>query len=215
MARYSRAYPGVELTVICEPSVDLLRADRRQRSRSCDHHHLRQPAAVRDVPAGTAALGHVGPPRHASGEPAAARARPAELRLAADRARMPGERRSSAPDLFTSSNAGAVAAAVLAGLAVSVLPESGLRPGMRVLDPRRRFPGIALLPHRPRAQSARELAARGRARRARRLVARQPVGSGAGGGVDSAASGFLRRAQHQQIAGEHGDEADDAGNVQR
>ena len=24
MARYSRAYPGVELTVICEPSVDLL-----------------------------------------------------------------------------------------------------------------------------------------------------------------------------------------------
>ena len=24
MARFSRAYPGVELTVICEPSVDLL-----------------------------------------------------------------------------------------------------------------------------------------------------------------------------------------------
>ena len=34
--------------------------------------------------------------------------------------------------LYSSSNAGAVAAAVLAGLAVSVLPESGLRPGMRV-----------------------------------------------------------------------------------
>ena len=24
MARFSRAYPGVELTVLCEPSVDLL-----------------------------------------------------------------------------------------------------------------------------------------------------------------------------------------------
>jgi len=44
--------------------------------------------------------------------------------------------------LYSSSNAGAVAAAVLAGLAVSVLPESGLRPGMRVLSPADGFPEL-------------------------------------------------------------------------
>jgi DNA-binding transcriptional LysR family regulator len=44
--------------------------------------------------------------------------------------------------LYTSSNAGAVAAAVLAGLAVSVLAESGLRPGMRVLTAAEGFPEL-------------------------------------------------------------------------
>ena len=33
---------------------------------------------------------------------------------------------------YTSANASAVASAVLSGLAISVFPESGLRPGMRV-----------------------------------------------------------------------------------
>ena len=45
--------------------------------------------------------------------------------------------------LYTSANSGAVAAAVLAGMAVSVFPESGLRPGMRVLNP---SDGFAELP---------------------------------------------------------------------
>jgi DNA-binding transcriptional LysR family regulator len=44
--------------------------------------------------------------------------------------------------LYSSSNAGAVAAAVLSGLAVSVLAESGLRPGMRVLTPADGFPEL-------------------------------------------------------------------------
>ena len=44
--------------------------------------------------------------------------------------------------LYSSSNAGAVAAAVLAGLSVSVLPESGLRPGMRVLTAADGFPEL-------------------------------------------------------------------------
>src|SRR4029079_8095006 len=42
--------------------------------------------------------------------------------------------------LYSSSSAGAVAAAVLAGLAVSVLPESGLRPGMLGLSSSGGFP---------------------------------------------------------------------------
>mgnify|MGYP000898506357 CR=1 FL=1 len=44
--------------------------------------------------------------------------------------------------LFSSGNAGAISAAVLAGLAVSVLPTSGLRPGMRVLTPAEGFPEL-------------------------------------------------------------------------
>jgi DNA-binding transcriptional LysR family regulator len=44
--------------------------------------------------------------------------------------------------LYSSSNVGAVGAAVLAGLAVSVLPESGLRPGMRVLAGNDGFPEL-------------------------------------------------------------------------
>jgi len=44
--------------------------------------------------------------------------------------------------LYSSSNAGAVAAAVLSGLAVSVLAESGLRPGMRVLTAAEGFPEL-------------------------------------------------------------------------
>jgi len=44
--------------------------------------------------------------------------------------------------LYSSSNASAVVAAVLAGLAVSVLPESGMRPGMRVLTGAEGFPEL-------------------------------------------------------------------------
>jgi DNA-binding transcriptional LysR family regulator len=44
--------------------------------------------------------------------------------------------------LYSSWNSTAVGAAVLAGLAVSVLPESGLRPGMRVLGPSDGFPPL-------------------------------------------------------------------------
>ena len=44
--------------------------------------------------------------------------------------------------LYTSANASAVASAVLSGLAVSVFPESGLRPGMRVLSPADGFPEL-------------------------------------------------------------------------
>jgi len=44
--------------------------------------------------------------------------------------------------LYSSGNASAIAAAVLAGLAVSVFPESGLRPGMRVLSAADGFPEL-------------------------------------------------------------------------
>jgi DNA-binding transcriptional LysR family regulator len=55
--------------------------------------------------------------------------------------------------LFVSWSSTAVGAAVLAGLAVSVLPESALRPGMRILSPGDGFPAlppcrIGLMRHR-------------------------------------------------------------------
>ncbi|SEP63847.1 DNA-binding transcriptional regulator, LysR family [Faunimonas pinastri] len=43
---------------------------------------------------------------------------------------------------FSSSNASAVSAAVLAGLAISVLPLSAVQPGMRVLGVEEGFPGL-------------------------------------------------------------------------
>ena len=142
MARFSRAYPSVELTVICEPSVDLLEridaneidlaivtnceskraAETFRRERllwvtSARHSiHLEEPLAL------------------ALGRPSCAWRRAAIERLES----MAKPHRV----LYSSSNAGAVAAAVLAGLAVSVLPESGLRPGMRVLTANDGFPEL-------------------------------------------------------------------------
>src|SRR6185503_13506212 len=142
MARFSRAYPGVELTVICEPSVDLLeRIDaneidlaivtnceskraaetfRRERllwvtsNRHATHTEERVPLAL--------------------GRPTCSWRRSAIERM--ESVGRPFR------VLYSSSNAGAVAAAVLAGLAVSVLPESGLRPGMRVLSASDGFPDL-------------------------------------------------------------------------
>ena len=142
MARFSRAYPSVELTVICEPTVDLLnRIDgnevdlaivtnceskrasetfRRERllwvtsNRHSIHLEPRLPLAL--------------------GRPSCTWRRTAVERLES----------IGRPYrvLYSSSNAGAVAAAVLAGLVVSVLPESGLRPGMRVLTAGEGFPEL-------------------------------------------------------------------------
>jgi DNA-binding transcriptional LysR family regulator len=142
MARFSRAYPGVELTVLCEPSIDLLeRIDaneidlaivtncetkraaetfRRERllwvtsNRHSAHREERVPLAL--------------------GRPSCS-----WRRTAIDRLESVGRPYRV---LYSSSNAGAVAAAVLAGLAVSVLPESGLRPGMRVLTAAEGFPEL-------------------------------------------------------------------------
>ena len=142
MARFSRGYPAVELTVICEPSVDLLeRIDaneidlaivtnceskraaetfRRERllwvtsNRHAIHTEERVPLAL--------------------GRPTCSWRRSAIERM--ESVGRPFR------VLYSSSNAGAVAAAVLAGLAISVLPESGLRPGMRVLTAGDGFPEL-------------------------------------------------------------------------
>ncbi|MFL6804671.1 MAG: LysR substrate-binding domain-containing protein [Xanthobacteraceae bacterium] len=142
MARFSRVYPAVELTVICEPTIELFQrieaneldlaivtdcesnraseSFRRERllwvtsNRHSTHLEERLPLALGRPTCGW---------RRAAIECLESIARPYRV-------------------LYTSANAGAVAAAVLSGLAVSVFPESGLRTGMRVLSPADGFPEL-------------------------------------------------------------------------
>jgi DNA-binding transcriptional LysR family regulator len=142
MARFSRAYPGVELTVICEPSADLLeRIDENQidlaivtncESKRASETFRRE--RLLWVTSNRHAIHLEEPLPLALGRPSCTWRRTAIERLEA----------IGKPHrvLYSSSNAGAVAAAVLAGLAVSVLAESGLRPGMRVLTAAEGFPEL-------------------------------------------------------------------------
>jgi len=154
MARFARAYPGVELTVMCEPSVDLVeRVDGNDLDLAIitDCGTSRPSEIFRQE-----RLLWVTSSRHSihTEEP---------LPLALGRSTC-GWRRAAIACLetiarphrilYTSVNAGAIAAAVLSGLAVSVFPESALRPGMRVLSPADGFPelpscrvGLARNPH--------------------------------------------------------------------
>jgi DNA-binding transcriptional LysR family regulator len=86
MARFSHSYPAVELTVICEPSVDLLeRIDANEIDlaivTNCEQAHLG------NFPSRAVALGDVESPLDSFGGTHAARPRTAELHLAAHRHR--------------------------------------------------------------------------------------------------------------------------------
>ncbi|MES1155416.1 MAG: LysR substrate-binding domain-containing protein [Pseudorhodoplanes sp.] len=142
MARFSRAYPGVELTVICEPSVDLLE---RIEANELDlaiitTHEGQRPSETfrRERLLWVTSNRH--PTHHEEPLPLAlGRSSCGWRRMALESLESIGRPHRL---LYTSSNAVAVAAAVLAGLGVSVLPESGLRPGMRVLTPADGFPEL-------------------------------------------------------------------------
>lgn len=142
MARFSRAYPGVELTVICEPSVDLIE---RIEVNDLDLAIITTTESTR--PAETfrqERLLWVTSSRHpthnedpiplAIGRPSCA-----WRRILVEKLESMGRPYRV---LYSSGNAGAISAAVLAGLAISILPESGLRPGMRVLTPADGFPEL-------------------------------------------------------------------------
>ena len=142
MATFSRSYPAVELSVICEPSVDLLeRIDANEIDlaivTNCETRRASETFRRER-------LLWVGSNRHsAHTEPrlplALGRPTCAWRRIAVERLEAIGRQYHI---LYSSSNNGAAAAAVLAGLAVSVLPESGLRPGMRVLTAADGFPEL-------------------------------------------------------------------------
>jgi len=158
MARFSRAYPGVELSVICEPSLELIE---RIVANELDLAIITNCEPSRPVESfRRERLLWVASNRHTTH-----REEPLPLALGRPsckwrEAAIEGLERMGRPYrvLYSSGNAGAVAAAVLAGLAVSVFPESGLRPGMRVLGASDGFPeltscrvGLLRNPHQPSA----------------------------------------------------------------
>ena len=143
MARYSRAYPGVELTVICEPSVDLLeRIDPNEldlaiitttESQRPSETFRQRAAAVGDVGAAMARIGN----------PAAARARQAELRAGA--ASRSNAWRRSRPHRRACSRVRMPARSpppCSRGLRCRWCRNWALRPGMRVLTPADGFPEL-------------------------------------------------------------------------
>ncbi len=142
MARFSRAYPGVELTVLCEPSTDLLR---RIEVNDLDLAIVTTTDTQRNVePFRQERLLWVTSVRHATHLenplPLALGKQSCSWRkIALECIEQIGRPHRI---LYTSSNAGAYVAAVLAGLSVSVVPESTLRPGMRVLTSADGFPDL-------------------------------------------------------------------------
>ncbi len=157
MARFARTHPSVELSVICEPSADLVH---RIAAGSIDLAIITAAdIAVRNVQVirrerllWVSSARHV---IHSQTPVPLALGRPTcqWRELAVHRLTSAGRQNRV---LYASPNSGAVAAAVLAGLAVSVFPESGLRPGMRVLGAADGFPplpacdiGLLRNPHEP------------------------------------------------------------------
>ncbi len=143
MARFSRSHPEVELTVLCEPTTELVeRIDAGDLDLAIVTHVVaNRPCEV----IRRERLVWVSSNRHATHleEPlplALSRPTCPMRRAAIERLQQIGRPHRI---LYSSGNAGAVSAAVLAGLAVSVVPESGLRPGLRVLGP---GDGFAALP---------------------------------------------------------------------
>jgi DNA-binding transcriptional LysR family regulator len=142
LARFSRSNPRAEVTVVCEPSPNLI--DRVQNGdldlAIITHVDRHGPSEIVRIEQ----LLWVSSGRHGVHEE-----RPIPLALG----RPTCDWRHSATEalesagrpfriLYVSWHSTAVGAAVLAGLAVSVLPESAVRSGMRVLGPSDGFPAL-------------------------------------------------------------------------
>jgi DNA-binding transcriptional LysR family regulator len=142
LARFARSHPRAEVTVVCEPTPMLIErmqhgdldlaiithVDRRGPSEIVRVEQLLWITSARhDVHKSTPVPLALGRPncdwRQSATEVLERAGRPFRV-------------------LFVSWNSTAVNAAVLAGLAVSVLPESAVRPGMRILGPCDGFPAL-------------------------------------------------------------------------
>jgi DNA-binding transcriptional LysR family regulator len=133
MGRFARSNPRVELSVVCEPTGNLAELIRRGQLdialvTRCDEAHPSE--IVRNEPllwvsSASHSIHEEGVLPMAFGRPTCQWRRSATEML--------GQMDREYRILFTSWSATVIIAAVLAGLAVSVLPECALRPGMRVL----------------------------------------------------------------------------------
>src|SRR5919107_5237174 len=142
LARFARSNPRAEVTVVCEPTPHLM--DRVQNGdldlAIITHVDRRGPSEI----VRAEQLLWVTSARHAVHEEAPiplALGRPTcHWRQCATEALESAGRPFRI--LYVSWHSVAVGAAVLAGLAVSVLPESAVRPGMRILGPSDGFPAL-------------------------------------------------------------------------
>ena len=142
IGRFAKTHPNVELYIVCEPSVDL--AERIQRGEldiALVTHNPRE--RVSDV-VRTEPLCWVGSANHPIRDdapvPLAVGRRDCQWRQLACSALDAVGREHQI--LFTSWSCTVIAAAVLAGMAVSVVPESALRTGMKVLSRADGFPTL-------------------------------------------------------------------------
>jgi DNA-binding transcriptional LysR family regulator len=142
LARFSRSNPRAEVTVVCEPTPNLLD---RVHSNDLDlaivtHLESRGPSEIIRVEQ----LLWVTSARHCIHETdpvPLALGRPTCMWRQSATEALEGAGRPFRI-LYVSWNSTAVGAAVLAGLAVSVLPESAVRSGMRIIGPRDGFPAL-------------------------------------------------------------------------
>jgi len=142
LARFSRSNPKAEVTVVCEPTTNLIE---RVQHGDLDlaiitHVDRRGPSEIVRIEQ----LLWITSSRHGVHEET-----PIPLALgrpSCDWRHSATEALESASRAFriayVSWHSTAVGAAVLAGLAVSVLPESAIRPGMRILGPTDGFPAL-------------------------------------------------------------------------
>jgi DNA-binding transcriptional LysR family regulator len=142
LARFSRSNPRAEVTVTCEPSPNLI--DRVQHGdldlAIITHLDRRGPSEIVRVEQ----LLWVTSARHLIHEenplPLALGRPTCDWRRSATEALETASRPFRI--LYVSWHSTAVGAAVMAGLALSVLPESAIRPGMRILGPSDGFPAL-------------------------------------------------------------------------
>ena len=141
LARFARSNPRVEVSVVCDQSSELIR---QARAGDIDlgivtHCGESNVEVIRQEPLLWVTSAH-----HSVADedvlPLALSKPPCMWRTAAVEALSSADRKYRV--LYQSANATATAAAVLAGLAVSVLAESALRPGMRVLGEADGFPRL-------------------------------------------------------------------------
>lgn len=141
LARFAHSNPRVEVSVVCEPSANLMEMARRAEVDLAIVTACGDMAAevVREEP-----LLWVASASHRVEEedvlPLALAKPPCQWRDAGLQTLTEIGRKYRV--LYTSGNSTAISAAVLAGLAVSVVAESALRPGMRVLGEAEGFPRL-------------------------------------------------------------------------
>lgn len=144
LARFSRSNPKAEVNVVCAPTPNLSDLIRSNELDVAIVTHVPQISQKGSEPIRREPLLWVASARHATENenplPLALGRPTCDWRKAALAALESNNRESRLQ--YSSWNSTAVGAAVLAGLAVSVLPESALRQGMRVLTEAEGFPRL-------------------------------------------------------------------------